>query len=67
MLLSSCAEKVEMKNTFEREEVTVDSTHYIVFKHFNGGVTVVNTTKDSLESEYYKSQINVNNKFYEFE
>lgn len=37
---------------------------YKVYKYYNGGVHVINKTKDSLETEYYKTQITVNNKYY---
>lgn len=39
---------------------------YKVYSQYRGGISVVNLTKDSLEAEYYKSQIQFNNKFHDY-
>ena len=72
-MLTSCVkskEGVDIENnngllnltTHKIEEINGCTYKYI--SHFNGGVTVVNLTKDSLEMEYYKSQIEMNNKYF---
>ena len=72
-MLTSCVkskEGVDIENnngllnltTHKIEEINGCTYKYI--SHFNGGVTVVNLTKDSLEMEYYKSQIDITNKYF---
>ena len=69
-MLTSCVkskEGVVIGNNNGLTTHKIEETNGCTYKyinHFNGGVTVVNLTKDSLEMEYYKSQIEMNNKYF---
>lgn len=51
-------------NAITENNFTINGMNYISLHYSGGGMLIINTTKDSLEVEYYKTQINVNNKYY---
>lgn len=72
-MLTSCVkskEGVDIENNNGLLNLTThiitetNGCRYKIINHYNGGVTVVNLTKDSLEMEYYKSQIDLTNKYF---
>lgn len=68
--LTACVnnkEEGKIKNSFSsitENNFTSNGMNYTSFHYTGGGMVVINNTKDSLEMEYYKTQINVNNKSY---
>lgn len=70
-MLTSCVkskegDKIEHAD-FGLTTETITETNgctYKIINHHNGGVDIINLTKDSLEVEYYKSQIEMNNKYF---
>lgn len=68
-LFFSCVKKEDSKHyepvEFEYSKTRVSGMDYISFYNSTkGAIEVRNLTKDSIEIEYYKTQINVNNRFY---
>lgn len=69
--LTACVSNKEgdkIKSSFSsitENNFTSNGMNYTTFHYTGGGMVVINTTKDSLEVEYYKTQINVNNKINE--
>lgn len=68
--LTACVsnkEEVKIKSSFSsitENNFTSNGMNYTSFHYTGGGMVVINNTKDSLEVEYYKTQINVNNKYH---
>lgn len=68
-ILTSCVkegDKIE-QGAFGLTTETITESNgckYKIINHYNGGVDIINLTKDSLEVEYYKSQINMNNTYF---
>lgn len=69
----SCREYTEQITPIKENTITSIRTftfkesgcnYTVLYYPLSGGVTVINTTKDSLEVEYYKSQIDVDNKYF---
>lgn len=57
----------KIKSSFDavtENNFTINGMNYISFHYSGGGMLIINVTKDSLEVEYYKTQINVNNNYY---
>lgn len=69
--LTACVSNKEgdkIKSSFSsitENNFTSNGMNYTTFHYTGGGMVVINTTKDSLEVEALKTQINVNNKINE--
>ena len=69
ILLSSCTENIDNTQKTEsgisligKYEVLENGMRYIVYREIDGGLFIINTTKDSLETELARKLLYKNNK-----